>query len=129
MNGEALPETTLNNRINRYNYTSTLQKYTQGSFAFWPLIRLQLIFSSGPIPQIPMGFEVLTPRAEGEDLLLREEDTVLLPEVGYDGPVPTFNLPFMKFQAVIRLKGKSGHHLAMNDGLRFLRRPRSQTRG
>jgi hypothetical protein len=35
----------------------------------------------------------------------------------------------MKFQAVIRLKGKSGHHLAMNDGLRFLRRPRSQTRG
>jgi hypothetical protein len=32
MNGEALSETTLNNRINRYNYTSTFQQYIQGSF-------------------------------------------------------------------------------------------------
>ena len=71
-----------------------------------------------------MGFEVLTPRAEGEDLLLREEDTVLLPEVGYDSPVPTFNLPFMKFQAVIRLKGKSSYQIRMIGGLRFLNRSR-----
>jgi hypothetical protein len=54
-----------------------------------------------------MRFEVLTPRADGEDLLSREEDTIPLPSVGDEGPVPTFNLPFMKFQAIIRLKGKS----------------------
>jgi hypothetical protein len=68
-----------------------------------------------------MGFEVLTPGAEGEDRLLRE-DGALLPGVGHNGPVPTFNLPFMKFQAAIRLKGKSSHHLRMNGGLTFLKR-------
>ncbi len=60
-----------------------------------------------PIPQIPIGFEVLTPRADGEDLLPQDEDTVRLPRIGNEALVPTFNLPFMKFQASIRLKGKS----------------------
>ncbi|KAN0102809.1 Ankyrin repeat-containing domain protein [Hyaloscypha variabilis] len=86
MNGEILSETKLNKRINRHSYTSSFRPY------------IQL-----PIPQIPMGFEVLTPRADGEDLLSRE-DTIPLSRVGDEGPVPTFNLPFMKFQAIIRLK-------------------------
>jgi hypothetical protein len=76
-----------------------------------------------PILQIPMGFEVLTPRADGEDLLPRE-DTVLLPRVGDEGPVSTFNLPFMKFQAVVRLKGKSSYQIRMIGGLRFLNQSR-----
>jgi hypothetical protein len=70
-----------------------------------------------------MGFEVLTPRADGEDLLSRE-DTIPLPTVGDEGPVPTFNLPFMKFQATIRLKGKSSYQIRMIGGLRFLNRSR-----
>lgn len=70
-----------------------------------------------------MGFEVLTPRADGE-YLPREEDTVLLPRVGHKDPVPTFNLPFMKFQAVIRLKGKSRYQIRMIGGLRFLNQSR-----
>ena len=70
-----------------------------------------------------MGFEVLTPRADGEDLLSLE-DTIPLPRVGDEGLVPTFNLPFMKFQATIRLKGKSGYQVRMIGGLRFLNRSR-----
>jgi hypothetical protein len=71
-----------------------------------------------------MGFEILTPRADGEDLLSREEDTITLPRVGDEGPVPTFNLPFMKFQAIIRLKGKSSYQIRTIGGLRFLNRSR-----
>jgi hypothetical protein len=70
-----------------------------------------------------MGFEVLTPRADGEDLLSRE-DTIPLSTVGDEDPVPTFNLPFMKFQATIRLKGKSSYQIRMIGGLRFLNRSR-----
>jgi hypothetical protein len=71
-----------------------------------------------------MGFEVLTPRADGENLLPREEDMVLLPRVGDEGPVPTFSLPFIKFQAVIRLKGKSRYQIRMISGLLFLNQSR-----
>ncbi|KAE8441125.1 hypothetical protein EG329_005837 [Mollisiaceae sp. DMI_Dod_QoI] len=90
MNGEILSETRLRKRINRYSYTSSFRPY------------IQL-----PIPQIPIGFEVLTPRADCEDLLPQDEDTVRLPRVGNEALVPTFNLPFMKFQASIRLKALS----------------------
>lgn len=71
-----------------------------------------------------MGFVILTPRADGEDLIPREEATVISPRVEDEGPVPTFNLPFMKFQATIRLKGKSSYQIRMIGGLRFLNRSR-----
>jgi hypothetical protein len=35
MNGEILSETKLNNRINRYNYTSSFRPYIQGRFCLF----------------------------------------------------------------------------------------------
>src|SRR5258708_191203 len=64
-----------------------------------------------------MGLEILAPRAECDNLLPREETRILWPGTGGVGPAPTFNLPFMTFQAIIRPKRKSSYHPSMNSAI------------